>query len=90
MSRDLDAATGEELEQIAAYCFALGLHHAEEGRRVLTWNDLRGCWADNFGIQSWRNVHARKFRQVYGAGYDIARMMGRINAAKPASHPKAA
>ena len=75
--RNLDTVPSEVLVAIAAYCFDLGLSHAGRKQRI-TSPELLILWCARFGVSSWRVFHEKKFRQVYGAGYDIAKEAARL------------
>ena len=78
--RNLDNASAELLTDIAKFCFLLGVEHARRRQRRITAQDLLDSWRQRFGVESWRRFHTSKFRQVYGAGYDMAYATDRLSA----------
>lgn len=68
---DLRRAQPAQLAKIAGYLFQLGLDDAEAGRRPQTREELTPVLRQSFGATDWSIGQLRKFRQVYGAGYDM-------------------
>lgn len=80
MAKFLDLATADDdtLADFAGQCFRLGLSHGrrEDMSTPITADALMAV-VPMLNQFDRRLYHKRKLRQVYGAGYDIARAMYR-------------
>lgn len=74
LSPNFDNATDFEIRIYAARCFRLGWEDAVMGKGRKTRGDMM-----TIVFQGWegRRLHPYKFRQVYGAGYDLGAMRRR-------------
>lgn len=77
MGVDLSTAYESTLIRLAARAFQLGVRDADASRRIKDGSQLMAALELPEG-STWRKFHRHKFRQVYGAGYDMMRSTKRF------------
>lgn len=70
MSKGLEAYSVSYKAMLAQMAFTLGFEDAIAGK----WRRSGGAVAAELCLGNHRNIHRIKFRQCYGAGYDMAKL----------------